>query len=136
LALARPGILRLREPINVQGVLDAHEFWHPPREPQSAWLHDEVLPSVRTFLVEHGGHRLVFWEIEDLPEDCALNWLPVGHHPYPTARYVAEVVKIRDWDGAVAWLAGQGLHPWAANDAAGRERYREAFERFVNGRAR
>src|SRR5256885_795112 len=96
--LEHPGIVRRGEVIDAQHLLDAHEYCHPPQEPQSAWLYDEVLPSVRRFLAEHGGHNMLFWEINDLPDDRSLEWLQVGDDPYPTARYLAEVVKADNWD--------------------------------------
>jgi len=129
--LEHPGIVLRAERIDAQRVLDAKEYWHPPQEPQSAWLYDEVLPSVRAFLAEHAKHNLLFWEINDLPDDRSLEWLQVGHHPYPTARYLAEVLKANNWDEALAWIASNPLHPWAANDVTGRDQYRAAFERHL-----
>jgi len=56
--------------------------------------------------------------------------------PLPDRKVSGEVVNARNWDEALAWLASNPLHPWAAKDVAGRERYRAAFERHLTSMRR
>ena len=130
--LLHPGVVRLRERIDVRRVLEAKAYWNPPAEPESAWLYDAVFPSIRTMLAEHGKHDLVCWEIDDRPDEWWLDWLPLGPHPFPTARYLAETIKLQNWEEALAYLNASSLapsKPWRANDDAAKERFRQAFER-------
>jgi hypothetical protein len=113
--LEQEGVVERRGRIHVRRVLGASKYWNPPREPRSSWLFDEVLPSVRAFLADHGEHSLVFWDINDLPDDRLLNWLQVGHAPAPSARYLAEVVRLRAWSDVLEWFKSSPRgQPWGS----------------------
>jgi hypothetical protein len=134
--LLQPGAVRLRERIGVQRVLDAQEYWNPPSDRESSWLHDEVLPFIRRMLTEHGEHNLVFWEIGDRPHEWWIDWLELGRNPFPTARYLAEAANIKTWQGALAYLDSSSLapsKPWRADDDSAKERFRQSFERHRAG---
>src|SRR5262245_5565334 len=60
--LQNPGIVRLGEPISVSAVLAATDYWTPSADKQSDWLVQRILPAVRRFFTEHGGHFLLFLE--------------------------------------------------------------------------
>src|SRR3954463_10039546 len=77
--LERHGVVRLGEPVDVERVLAHEPYWSPPPGESSAWLYNEVLPSVREFFTRHGEHGIRFWEDNHLPDDVFLNWLQVGH---------------------------------------------------------
>ena len=60
--LERPGILIPGDPVDVEKVLAAVEYWSIPTPDQSAeWL-EKLLPQVRAFLLLHRKHDLRFGE--------------------------------------------------------------------------
>jgi hypothetical protein len=67
------GVLMRGVPISPQLIFSAQEYWQPEEDENSVWLYSEVFPSVRSFVTEHEGHRLVFGDTDDFlfidPED-------------------------------------------------------------------
>lgn len=78
--LEHPGVVHLGEGVDVDAVLAREDYWNPSEEERSEWLCGEVLPRVRRFLTEHGGHGVVYIEEEHLSaeESLAANWMEVS----------------------------------------------------------
>jgi hypothetical protein len=54
------GIIQMGQPVDVQAVLEASDYWNPPAGHETDWHCDEVLPRVRRFLGEHGDHQIIY----------------------------------------------------------------------------
>ena len=52
-------------PVDIPVVLQAHEYWHPPEEPNRTWLYEEIFPQVKKFFSEHYEHGVLFVESGD-----------------------------------------------------------------------
>jgi len=135
--LAEPGVVDSRMDVDVERVLNAADYWAPPHEPNSNWLYDDVLPSVRQFLSDHRRHRIVFWESNDLPGDYLLEWLQIGYCPLPTARFFAETLRLRDWAAVLNYDKAVYEHGLEAllYDEAQVTAFRKAFCRWSEAAA-
>ena len=60
--LEHPGIVRAGAAVDVPNVLNASDYWNPPRDDESSWLYGNVFPVVRAFFSEHQGHRITYVE--------------------------------------------------------------------------
>ena len=58
--LEDPGIVQADRSVVVKAVLDAVGYWNPPEGHERDWNCDEILPRVRQFLADHGGHDLIY----------------------------------------------------------------------------
>jgi hypothetical protein len=130
--LIGPGVVTLQTEVNVDRVFSAAAYWTPPHEVTSDWLYKDVLPSVRQFLSDHRGHRIVFWDENDLPEDYFLEWLQVGYSPCPTARFLAETLGLRDWDAVLDYdkTVGHGYLEFLLFTDEEIEAFQKAFYRW------
>jgi hypothetical protein len=131
LLLEKPNIVTLGSAVDVDRVLNAIDYWTPP-EGSRPWLVDEILPTVRRFLLEHCDHGIVFWEDDHVPDDFTLEWRDIGvKNVYPTARHLVEVERLEDWDSVEKFIEAHPLTPWNPQSAADRDRFRAAFERHL-----
>jgi hypothetical protein len=113
--LEEPGIVKRGKPISVGSVLLVREYWTPPRTGGADWLYAEVLPAVRRFLEEHGGHRIVFGNTADFlsPDGGGLlDWMQVGFLPLLLPRYFVERLGFKTWDQVSNFIARQDNSPW------------------------
>lgn len=133
--LEHPGIVALGEPVDAEAVFTHKSYWNPPEDEGSEWLHNEIFPSVREFLSRHATHGVLFWGINDLPDDVFLHWLQVRYHPSPSPRYLAEVLGLTTWDQVLTWKTGQQRSLWAFGDKKGEQDFRQAFEQYAAHRA-
>jgi hypothetical protein len=127
--LERPGIVQLGDAVDTGRVLGHEPYWNPPKEKESDWLYDEVFPSVRELFDRHRGHDLRYWEDNHLPNDVHLNWLKIGHSPYPSPRHCVEVLKMTRWEDAAEWREAEG---WDLGNEENRQRFRRAFEEHLD----
>jgi hypothetical protein len=67
--LEHPGIVAIGEPVSVEGVLSATEYWSLPAEDDSQWLVEDVLPRVRRYLSAHRDHGLLYIESDSVFDD-------------------------------------------------------------------
>jgi len=64
--LEHPGLVVPNKEVNLAELLAANEYWHPPADPDSNWLYEEVFPLVKSFLLEHADHGIIFVDSGDL----------------------------------------------------------------------
>jgi hypothetical protein len=57
--LEEPGIVRIGQPVDIDAVMGAEEFWN-----SDAPALQEILPAIRRFLLFHQDHELIFGETE------------------------------------------------------------------------
>lgn len=129
--LEHPGIIQLGERVDVDRVLSHAPYWDAPADSPSDWLSKEVLPSVRQFFADHAGHDIVYWQIDDLPDDKPLNWLWIGADPLPTARYFVEVLRLKRWQDVEQWLDSSEFRDWwHSNRPHIGDSFRKSFEHY------
>jgi hypothetical protein len=77
--LEHPGIVAIGEPISVEAVLAASDYWSPPVGEGSQWLVEGVLPRVRRFLAAHRDHGILYIESDLVfdPEGPCADWIEV-----------------------------------------------------------
>jgi len=68
------GVVARDQTVDPQKVFAAEEYWNPEKDDISKWLYDEVFPSVRAFLEEHGSHDVVFDEHDRFRDEGGVNW--------------------------------------------------------------
>jgi hypothetical protein len=77
--LEKPGLVVIGEPVSVDVVLSAEEYWNPPVEEESKWLVEQILPRVKQYLAAHRKHGIIYIE-DDLvfdPEGLCADWVEV-----------------------------------------------------------
>lgn len=79
--LEHRGFVEPNKPVDLAVLLGADKYWHPPSEPDSAWLYEEIFPVVRTFLSVHQEHGIIFVESGDFfgIEDFE-SWIKTGKY--------------------------------------------------------
>ena len=110
------GVVQKGKPISVKATLSAEEYWNPPVEETSNWLHNEVFPGVRVFLQEHNGHSIIFGDQDDFlfseSDDTYFEWLHVGYLAGVSPRTLAEQLGFTTWEEANDYLSKQERPPW------------------------
>ncbi|MDB5325737.1 MAG: hypothetical protein JWM57_1306 [Phycisphaerales bacterium] len=134
--LVHPGIVTHFQPVDVDRVLNASEFWLPPQDATLGWLYDDVLPELRRFLAEHQSHHLVFCDRDAFPNHMLLTWLQLGRMPWPTARFFAETLALTSWEAVLDYdkQLGHGTLEFLLYDDAQTAAFRAAFEGWVQKR--
>ena len=132
------GVLRKGAPISTKSLLSAQEYWRPEEDENSIWLYSEVFPSVRLFVMEHEGHRIVFGDKDDFlfgdPEDYwkdYFNWMQMGFAAVPSVRLLVEQLNLRTWDEVCEYLRDR---PPSWMSHAMRDAARKKFEELVVSR--
>jgi len=113
--LEERGVVRRGEPVSVDSVLAARDYWTPFETDSANWLRSEVLPSVRRFLDEHKPHRVVYGNTSDFLTsggDGLLDWMQVGFSPLLLPRYFVERLGLVTWDQVSNFVARQESAPW------------------------
>lgn len=136
--LEEPKTLGLNQPADVEAVLAAKRYWNPPKNSESRWLYDEVLPPLRTFLQDHSSHEVVFGEKDSFApvnDENYFAWMQVGYAASLTPRYLVEVLGFRDWEQVHEYVEGLSIRPawWEVTwtDSSPHERARRRFEELV-----
>ena len=82
-SLEHCGIVTLNSPIVAANVLAVQEYWTPPNEPDSDWLTDSILPTVREFLAAHRDHSLTYFDLDRIvcDETFESNWRKLEADP-------------------------------------------------------
>ena len=113
--LEETGLVTRGEPVSVNALLSAADYWAPPNIESSNWLNTEVLPSARRFIDEHKCHQIVFGNTADFlspdPDDI-LNWMQVGFLPLLLPRYFVERLGFETWDQVAGFIEVQDTAPW------------------------
>ena len=112
--LEERGVVRRSEPVSVDSVLAAKDYWTPFDAESANWLRSEVLPAVRRFLDEHGSHRIVYGNTSDfsVSQIDLLDWMQVGFLPLLLPRYFVERLGFKTWDQVASFIARQDSPPW------------------------
>jgi hypothetical protein len=113
------GVTKRGEQISVEAVLSAEQYWNPPKEENSDWLYNEVLPSVQTFLENHKEHQIVFGTQDEViarTDDEMFDWMEVGHLLQPLPRYYVEVLGFTSWEQVLDRIAQENKEPWWMTD--------------------
>jgi len=109
-------LITVAEPFLVERVLSAADYWDPPSD--SEWL-IELLPFVRSFLIRHGEHTIVFGEPSEehfysyVTYDY-LDWDDVGHGE-PADISVSSLCSkhhCRKWADVEAYMTARRLPVW------------------------
>ena len=136
--LEEAGVLRKGAPVSMKALLSAQEYWHPEETEDSAWLYSEVFPSVRLFMTEHEGHRVVFGDADDFlfgtTEDYwsdYFNWMQIGFAAPLSVRFLVEQVNLRTWDEVCDYVK-DWPPSWMGHNT--RDEARKKFEEFVRSR--
>ena len=138
--LEETGVVARGKEVNVEAVLMAANYWNPPQVENSSWLYEGVFPMLREFLQDHRNHQIVFGEESDFaPPDDYFNWMQVGYLLMPTPRYLVEVLGLKTWDQARAYMEKQNPPPswWEVTwqgDPSPHERGKRKFEELVGGK--
>lgn len=138
-ALEHPGIIRRTEPVSVEAVLNASEYWEGTSEP---WL-AELLPRVRSFLVSHREHEPAYGDWEEIIGDLNfesmvfMDWieesgLACQHSCSLTPRAFVERLGLRSWSEVAGYISDRPqMKPWWWGERGVEERARERFEWYV-----
>jgi hypothetical protein len=132
-ALEESGVVRRVEPVRVDAVLGASEYWDAEG---ASWL-AELLPAVRRFFETHANHEIRFGDAEELDIPCSddpalLEWvMEAGFVLNELPRYYAERLGVRTWDEVVARVEA-AKHPprWWADEEL-RRAARITFEKLI-----
>lgn len=136
------GVVTREEVIDVNAVLAAKGYWHPPEGEESRWLREDIFPYVMEFLSGHRNHKMTFGSDEDFAPDFDkyyLEWMEIGHRPRPNPRYLVEKLGLRTWDEVCDFMEKQSIPPgwwddtWSS-DPSPREKGRLKFEELVESR--
>lgn len=114
-SLEETGAVRRGEPVSVDLVLSAEEYWDPSESESADWLNKEVLPAVKVFLHEHEAHRIVYGNTaEFLPSDSEgfFDWMQVGFEPLLLPRYFVEELGLKSWEQVRGFIGKQTAAPW------------------------
>lgn len=137
-SLEVPGVVERSQPVSVDAVFGASEYWNSTEEPTPRWLMEDVLPRVRSFLERHRAHAIVYGDVEQIlggDLDQLMDWLDVSHLPECTPRYFVEVLHLRSWDEVTAWLNRANPTPWWWHDPELRDSARRKFDALVSDAA-
>ena len=137
------GVVKTGSEIDKDAVWKAESYWNPPQEPQCHWIHEEVLPPVRQFLLKHVEHRIVFGTRDNfLPDywEDILEWVQLGYMAQPKPRFLAEVIGLKTWGEVEAYMEEykrkQDRMPSEYEHCLAflseLEKWKQAFERFVS----
>jgi hypothetical protein len=136
------GIVSRNENVHVDAVLATARYWSPPRDDDSRWLYEEILPPVHQFLNAHRSHRVVFGTSEDFApatDDYDFEWMQTGYLPEPTVRYLFEMLSLKSWHEVAEYMDAKEIQPgwwqdtWSGNPTP-REKGRKKFEELVSAR--
>jgi hypothetical protein len=159
-SLEKAGLVKRGQAVSVEDVFLCNEYWNPPKEQNSDllvnalsipipsrfktasksnktdWLYDEVLPSVRDFLIEHQFHRIIFGTSEDFlsfDDESFLNWMQIGYLLDPSPRYFVECLGFTDWQKVCDYLEKQQYQPfwWNLDWQDTHDKARQKFEELV-----
>jgi hypothetical protein len=74
--LEEPGVVKLDQPIDLVALESAKEYWIPGPDEANDWLCRQILPSVRCFITDHGGHGLRYIDSDMVydPEGPYSDW--------------------------------------------------------------
>lgn len=137
--LEYPGIVRCSEPVFVEAVFDADEYWKGVelQEEQAQWLHD-ALPSIKKFLEKHRNHNLSYEVAENfLWNDEELDWMDEEDAEYPdmSPRFFVERLDYIDWQRVVEYVEKVektiGLEPDWWFEPTKREKAKRKFEELA-----
>lgn len=142
--LVRSGHVDRDERVDSDRVLQTEQYWNPPIDEQSQWLH-QLLPEVKRFLIKHQNHTIQFGDFIDLfDNDDGFDWLDLSPDiPELSPRYFIEVLEIYSWEDVIEYIQQMPRQPWwfyadlkNAHPEVVRCFYgaRDAFERLVAAR--
>jgi hypothetical protein len=139
-SLEETGVVKRGEPVSVEAVLAARQYWQPSETESAEWLYKEVLPSARRLLEEHRHHRIVFGNTADFlshDRDGFLDWLQLGFLPQLLPRYFAEHLGLLTWEQVCGFISKQETAPWwwMLEWENLHEKVRKKFEQFAASRA-
>jgi hypothetical protein len=123
--LEEAGVVKRRNIVDPGSVLAAEEYWNPEPDDRSKWLLEEVLPSVRRFIQEHGEHTIVFDESDvfhDTGPDWFLEWIQEGYLFYPLPRFCLERLRCNSWTAVCEYMNRVRFKPSWWTDREERER--------------
>ena len=111
--LRHEGIVQDGQPVDLQAVWNAEEYWHGGDD--CDWL-AELLPQVRTFLNAHSTHDLIFAEAETfMPYDDDgdfLLWMnEAGYVLELTPRYFVERLHFSHWKQVEEYISREASPP-------------------------
>lgn len=72
--LEQAGVVQKDHDVDIERLLSVSEYWNPPDEERSAWLCSDVLPTVRSFLLRHAGHRIVYVDEDRFARDWEMGY--------------------------------------------------------------
>ena len=138
-SLEDEGVVKRGEPVSVEAVFAAEQYWRPSETESADWLYKEVLPSARRFLEEHKSHPVVFGNTADFisyDREDFLDWMQLGFSPQLLPRYFAEHLGLLTWEQVCGFIAKQEAAPWwwMLEWENLHEKARKKFEHFVESR--
>ena len=133
-ALEESGVVSRVEPVAVDAVIGASEYWDVEA---ASWL-TQLLPAVRRFLETHAKHEVRFGDDEELDipsndDPALLEWvMEAGFVLKELPRYYTERLGFRTWQEVVARVEGANEPPgWWADEKL-RRAARTIFERVIS----
>lgn len=110
--LEDPKTVARNQPINIEAILRAEQYWNPPSE--SRWLYEDLFPPLRTFLQDHSNHEIVFCDKDYIaPEidERYFEWMQVGYLASLSPRYFVDVLGFKDWEQVREYVEALRLRP-------------------------
>lgn len=114
--LERPGIVQKGQPISVEAVLQAEEYWHIPerQDDHAEWLRRD-LPKIKAFLEKHRNHEIIYGEDDflwgDDGDEWDFDWLHEeenSDYAIKSPRYFVERLGFTDWKQVIAYCEESG----------------------------
>lgn len=74
--LEEPGLVAIGEPVSIDAVFSATEYWSPQGDDNNRWLTVDVLPRVRRYLNTHRHHAVIYIELDMIidPSGLCASW--------------------------------------------------------------
>jgi hypothetical protein len=96
--LEKPGVVNRGQLISVEKVLNADKYWNPSKNNNSDWLHQDILPHCRKFLIQNRKLRIMFGEDEDFIDDKTyFDWKQIGFLAELSPRVFVEELGLKSW---------------------------------------
>ena len=135
-ALEVPGLVARGEPVGVQQILEASDYWHA--DPDKDLL-VKLLPAIRSFLEKHQSHDVTYGEDEDFLDfetNRFLEWMDDGPFVVDLSpRHFVDRMGYTQWQQVIDHVAKMKQPPWWWNTQLARP-FQAKFEMLVKDKQR
>ena len=77
--LVDSGKVKKGEPVNIESVIKAKDYWNPPEEEKNDWLCNEILPNVYAYLMDRKQSEIIFIDDDFIfsEEELGNKWVEI-----------------------------------------------------------